>query len=181
MHTAQTANYFLELAKCWPQYICRAEKHTALYTRTHMHTPTVFGHPTPPLDTSSHTNCSGLTIHFCRWQSQKGGTPGGVLSYCSQPSAKHTAQSSVNTAAKMGQWCHWEEREKSAESEKQRERERGREILVRQQSQTGLLLFSSGRGTLATSQSFLNYWDMFQYYPHWLCSGQALILHKLHW
>lgn len=128
MHTAQTANYFLELAKCWPWYICRAEKHTALYTRTHMHTPTVFGHPTPPLDTSSHTNCSGLTIHFCRWQSQRGGTPGGVLSYCSQPSAKHTAQSSVNTAAKMGQWCHWEEREKSAESEKQRERARERDF-----------------------------------------------------
>lgn len=49
-------------------------------------------------------------------------------------------------------------------------RPRARGILVGQQSQTGLLLF-----TLATSQIFSTTWTFFQYYQHWLCSGHSAI------
>lgn len=62
----------------------------------------------------THTHCSGLTIHVCRWQRQRGGkllVPSSAIARSHlqiKKYIKHTdkAQSSVNTAAKMGQRCH---------------------------------------------------------------------------
>lgn len=90
-----------------------------------------------------------------------------------------TVQSSVNTAAKRGQYCHREQADKKAERGTETDQaEREREILVGQQSQTGLLLFA-----LATSQIFSTTWTFFSTINTDVVAARVkyMLLQKLNW
>lgn len=83
-----------------------------------------------------------------------------------------TVQSSVNTAAKRGQYCHREQADKKAErgtetdqAERERERDSGRSAESNRASPV----------RFGHIPNLFNHMDFFQHHQHWRCSGQSEI------